>query len=72
MVSAILKGYWLYRMMLLIRLKIWLLKRGILTKVRFYIKLSMEISGKGLLHFYPQISSLIGNKTNQKDKHVFV
>ena len=35
-------------------------KRGILTKIHFYIKRSMEISGKGLLHFYQQASSLIG------------
>ena len=26
----------------------------------------MEIFGKGLLHFYQQASSLIGNKTNHK------
>ena len=26
----------------------------------------MEISGKGLLHFYQQASSLIGNQTNHR------
>ena len=39
-------------------------KRVFLTKIHFYIKLSMEISGKGLLHFYQQAPSLIGNQTN--------
>ena len=32
----------------------------------FYIKRSMEISGKGFLHFYQQASSLICNQTNQR------
>ena len=32
-------------------------KRGIFNKNLFYIKRSMEISGKGLLHFYQQASS---------------
>ena len=35
-----------------------------LTKFHFYIKLSIEISGKGWLHFYQQASSLIGKQTN--------
>ena len=39
-----------------------------LTKFHFYIKRSMEISGKGFLHFYQQASYLIGNKTNQGTK----
>ena len=38
-------------------------KMGILTKFHFYIKCSMEISGKGLLHFDQETSSLIGNQT---------
>ena len=39
-------------------------KKGVfLTKFHFYIKRSMEISGKGFLHFYQQASSLIGNQT---------
>ena len=43
------------------------MKKGIfLTKIHFYIKHSMEISGKGLLHSYQQASSLIGNQTNQR------
>ena len=41
-------------------------KRVFLTKIYFYIKRSMEISGKGLLHFYQQASSLIGNHTNHR------
>ena len=42
-------------------------KKGVfLTKIHFYIKRSMEISGKGLLHFYQQTSSLMGNQTNHK------
>ena len=36
------------------------------TKFLFYIKRSIEISGKGLLYFYQQASSLIGNKTNHR------
>ena len=43
------------------------LKKGVfLTKFHFYIKCSMEISGKGLLRFYQQASSLIGNQTNHR------
>ena len=43
------------------------LKKGeFLTKILFYIKRSMEISGKGLLHFYQQASPLIGNQTNHR------
>ena len=37
-----------------------------LTKIRFYTKRSMEIFGKGLLHFYQQASSLMGNQTNYR------
>ena len=33
-----------------------------LTKFNFYIKHSMGISGKGLLHSYQETSSLIGNQ----------
>ena len=36
-------------------------KRGISNINPFYMKLSMEVSGKGLLHCYQQASSLIGN-----------
>ena len=40
------------------------LKKGVLsTKFHFYIMRSMEISGKGLFHFDPETSSLIGNQT---------
>ena len=40
------------------------LKKGVfLTKFHFYIKRSMEISGKGLLHFDQETLSLIGNQT---------
>ena len=44
------------------------LKKGvfILTKFHFYIKHSFEISGKGLLYFYQETSSLIGNQTNHR------
>ena len=41
-------------------------KGGIFNKNLFYIKRSMEISGNGLLHFYQQASSLIGNQTNHR------
>ena len=46
-------------------------KRGIYLKKKqkkktFYIKRSMEIIGKGLLYFYQQASSLIGNQTNHR------
>ena len=38
------------------------LKKGVsLTKFHFYIKHSMEISGKGLLHFHQESSSLVSN-----------
>ena len=40
------------------------LKKGYFDKIPFYIKRSMEISGKGLLHFYQETSSLIDNQTN--------
>ena len=51
-----------------IRLKIWFWKKGyfFLTKFHFYIKHSMEISGKGCLHFHQQASSLIGYQTNHR------
>ena len=49
-----------------ISLKFGFEKRGILTKFHFYIKRSMEISGKGLLHFDQETSSLIGNQTYQR------
>ena len=43
------------------------LKKGIfLTKFHFDIKCYMEISRKGLLHFYQETSSLIGNQTNHR------
>ena len=41
-------------------------KKVFLTKLHFYIKRSMEISGKGLLLFYQQPSSVIGNQTNHR------
>ena len=31
----------------------------------------MEISGKGLFHFYQQLSSLIGNQTNNRTNMFF-
>ena len=34
-----------------------------LSKFHFYIKRTMEISGKGLLHFDQETLSLIGNQT---------
>ena len=37
-----------------------------LTKFYFYIKCSIEISGKGLLYFYQQASPLVGNQTNHR------
>ena len=68
MVSATLKGYWLYRydgavvFDWKIRLKFGIEKGVFLTIVYFYIKRSLEIFGKGLLlFFYQQASSLIGN-----------
>ena len=33
------------------------------TIFQFYMKRSMEISGKGLLHYYQQASSLMGHQT---------
>ena len=39
-------------------------KRGIVNKIHFYIKRSMESSGKEPRHFYQQASSLIGYQTN--------
>ena len=46
-------------------------KRGILNKIPFYIKRSMEISGKGLLiFFYKNTSSLMGNQANHRT-HMF-
>ena len=41
-------------------------KMGIFNKFHFYEKRSMEISGKGLLHFHKEASSLIGNQTNYR------
>ena len=41
-------------------------KRGIFNKIPFYIKRSMEIFGKGSLHFHQETSSLIGNQTNHR------
>ena len=38
-----------------------------LTKFHFYIKCSMEFSGKGLLHFQQETLFLIGNQTNHID-----
>ena len=37
-----------------------------LTKFHFYIKRSMEITGKGLLYLYQQASSLIGYQINHR------
>ena len=44
------------------------LKKGVfLTKFHFYtIKHSIKISGKGLLHFYQETSSLIHSQTNHR------
>ena len=40
------------------------LKKGVfLTKFHFYLKRSMDISEKGLLHFDQEASSLIGKQT---------
>ena len=47
-------------------LNVALKKSVFLTKIHFYIKRSMEIYGKGLLHFYQQESSLMGNQTNHR------
>ena len=45
-------------------LKNLVLKKGyFLTKFHFYIKRSMEISAKGLLHFDQETLSLIGSQT---------
>ena len=38
-------------------------KEVFLTKFHFYIKRSMDISGKGMASFYQETSSLIGNQT---------
>ena len=46
-----------------IALKFGFEKRGTFNKFHFYIKSSMEISGKGLLNFDQETSSLIGNQT---------
>ena len=58
MISASLKGYWVYRndaVVVLdwnILLKIGFEKKGNFNKIPFYIKRSMVISGKGLLYLY--------------------
>ena len=45
------------------------LKKGVfLAKIHFNIKRSIEIPGKGLLHFYQQASSLISNQTTHRKK----
>ena len=46
-----------------IALKFGLEKRGIFSKIPLYIKRSLEISGKGLLHFDQETLSLISNQT---------
>ena len=56
----------LWRLTEKIALKFGFGQRGILTNFHFYIKRSMEISGNGLLHFYEQAASLIGNQTNHR------
>ena len=72
MVSTTSKGYRLYRNDAVVVLidkffvKFGFEKGVFITKIHFYIKHSMEISGKGLLHFYQQASSLIDNQTNQR------
>ena len=53
-----------------IALKFGFEKRVFLTKFHFYIKRSMEISGKGLLHFDQAILSLIGNQTYHRQNMV--
>ena len=48
-------------------------KKGVfLTSFHFYIKQSLEISGKGLLHFHQETASLIGNKTNHRTNMFFL
>ena len=73
MISATLKGYWMYRSMLLwCIIKIIIFNSGFekmvffLTKFHFYIKHSAGISGMESLHFYQQESSLIGHQTNHR------
>ena len=57
----------LWRLIEKIVLKFGLKKGYFLTNFHFYIKRSMDISGKGLLYFfYLQASSLIGNQTNHR------
>ena len=53
----------LWRLIEKLALKFGLKKRGIFNKIPFYIKRSMEISGKGLLQFDQETSSLISNQT---------
>ena len=73
MISVTLKGYIDCTVMMLLWCLIekFVLKFGsekgvFLAKFNFYIKCSIEISGKGLLYFYQQASSLIGNQTNHR------
>ena len=43
------------------------LEKGVfLAKFHFYIKSSMGISGKGVLHFHQETPSLIGYQTNRR------
>ena len=69
MISATLKAFESTEMTVLwcliekMPLKFGFEKRVFLTKFHFYIKRSMDISGKGLLHFDQETSSLIGNQT---------
>ena len=58
----------LWRLIERIALKLGFEKGVFLTKFHFYIKRSMEISGKPLLHFDQETSSLIGNQTYQGTK----
>ena len=58
----------LWRLIEKIALKFGFEKGLFLTKFHFYIKRSMEISGKGLLQFDQETSSLIGNQTYHRTK----
>ena len=55
-------GFWLKILSLNLDFK----KGYFLAKFLFYIRRSMEITGKGELHFHQETPSLIGNQTNHK------
>ena len=67
MFSATLKGYWMYRNDgAVVFAPTIVFKFGFEKRDIFNIKCSMEFSGKGLLHFYHETSSLIDNETNHR------